>query len=102
MNEQIGVCEKHKVDAGQECTICKLQAARNDLRATFWYLKKFCEGPKAGGSMMHGSETPPPKIILTNEEAMKAKLDHILEVATTMVGRHGGNPIGWPEEVEQP
>jgi len=41
---------------------------------------------------MYGSEAPPSQIA-TNEEAMKIRLDHILEVASTMVGQYG--PSGY-------
>jgi hypothetical protein len=39
---------------------------------------------------MYASEMPPPQIA-TNEQAMKVWLDHILEVASTMVDQYGGS-----------
>jgi hypothetical protein len=92
------VCKEHRDFFSKDCAVCQLEAARNDLARTFWYVKKFCEGPQPGGSTMHVHlETPPPEIT-TNEERMKVRLEHILEVATTMVGRYGGRPSFWPEE----
>jgi hypothetical protein len=43
------VCNEHK-DFSKDCAVCKLEAARNDLARTFWYVKKFCEGPQPGSS----------------------------------------------------
>lgn len=93
------VCKEHK-EFSRDCAVCKLEAAQNEMVLTFWYITKCSEGPYLGGPMMCGSqgspETIPPQIA-TNEEAMKVRLDHIMEVATTMLERFGDSMRGhWP------
>jgi hypothetical protein len=63
----------------------ELEAARNEMVKTFWYVTKCCEGPYLGRPMMDG---PFPSEINTKDKAMKMMLDHILEVASTMVDRY--------------
>jgi hypothetical protein len=55
-----------------------LQVARSDLMATFWYLTIYLKNTESKA---------------TAEE----KLAHVLEVAETILGRHGGIPEGWPQ-----
>src|SRR6266403_107861 len=90
------VCKEHWGSFSKDCTVCKLEAARNEMVLTFRYVSKCCEGPYLGGRMANG---PLPPQIATNKDAMKVRLDHILEVADTMVDRYG-NPDGkiqpWP------
>jgi hypothetical protein len=78
-----------------------LEAARNELVRTFWYVGACCEHPYSGRPV--ATQLQPLKTILTtNEEAnvMKQVLDHVVEVADTMVDRYG-NPDGkikpWPQ-----
>jgi hypothetical protein len=52
---------------------------------TFWYVAMCSKGPYLGGPMADG---PLPPQITTNEEAMKVRLDHIMEVASTMTERY--------------
>jgi len=63
----------------------ELEAARNDMRLTFWYVTKCCEHPYLGRPMADG---PFPPEINTEEKAMKMMLDHIKEVASTMTERY--------------
>jgi len=67
-----------------------LEAARNDMVKTFWYVTECCKGPYLGRPMMDG---PFPPEINTEEQAMKAMLDHIKEVAFTMTERY--SPAEW-------
>ena len=95
----IRVCKEHPAfSAG--CAICKLEAARNEMVMTFWYVSACCAGPHLGRPV--ATELQPLKTILaTNEEAraMKHVLDLVVEIADTMVDRYG-NPDGkikpWP------
>lgn len=89
MSEPIKVCKDHQVFS-EGCAVCQLLRDRQALVSSFWYVSLCCEGPFLGGPMMYGSEPPPPKIA-TNEEGMKIRLDHILEVASTMVDNYGGS-----------
>jgi hypothetical protein len=84
MNEQIRVCNEHQ-NFSKDCAVCKLEAARNEMVKTFWYVTKCCEQPYLGRPMMDG---PFPPEINTEEKAMKMMMDHILEVASTMVDRY--------------
>jgi len=63
----------------------ELDAAREEMVQTFWYVSKCCEQPYLGRPMMDG---PFPPEINTEEKAMKMMLDHIMEVATTMTERY--------------
>jgi hypothetical protein len=94
------VCKEHRDSFSRDCAVCKLEGARNELVFTFWYVAMCCEGPFSGRPV--ATQLQPLKTILgTKEEAMimKERLDHILEVADTMVDRYG-NPDGkikpWP------
>lgn len=80
------VCKEHSDSFSKDCPVCKLEAARNELAQTFWYVAMLCsKGPYLGRPMMDG---PLPPHINTEEKAMKVMLDHILEVASTMVDRY--------------
>jgi len=74
---------------------------------TFWYVSACCVWPRPTGGIeirpwppdMAPPLRPPPPPILTNEQKMKEVLDHVVEIADTMVDRDG-NPDGkikpWP------
>lgn len=86
--EPIRVCKEHQVFS-KGCTVCQLLHDRQNLVNTFWCVSKCCEGPYLGRPV--ATQLQPLKTILTtNEEAkaMKARLDHILEVASTMVDQY--------------
>jgi len=83
-HELVRVCKEHK-GFSKDCAVCKLEAAKDELVLTFWYVTKCCEGPYLGRPMMDG---PFPPEINTEEKAMKVMLDHILEVSNTMVERY--------------
>ena len=84
MNEPSRICKEHK-DFSKDCAVCKLERGRNEMALTFWYVSKCCEGPCLEGPMADG---PLPPQIATNDDAMKLRLDHILEIASTMVDRY--------------
>lgn len=86
-HERNRVCKEHK-EFSKDCSICQLEATRNQMALTFWYISKCAEGPYLSGPRMYVSEPPPPKIA-TNEEAMKLRLDHIVEVASDMMEQYG-------------
>jgi hypothetical protein len=65
-------CKEHQVFT-QDCAVCEVGSARDELVRTFWYITKFLENPK-------------------NPATAQQKVDHILEIATTMVGRYGKQP----------
>jgi len=98
------VCKEHRRSFSKDCAVCKLEAARNEMVGTFWYVSKCCEGPysriifetyEEGVKRRQG----PPLPEITQEEAMKQTLDLVVEIADTMVDRYG-NPDGkiqpWP------
>ena len=93
MNHESRVCKEHK-EFSKDCAVCQLEAARKKMAFTFWYISKCAEGPYLGGPMMYGQHGSPETILLvpqivTNEEGMKLRLDHILEVASTMMEQYG-------------
>jgi hypothetical protein len=83
------VCKEHTDSFSKDCPICKLEAARNELVQTFWYVAACCAGPHLGRPVATQLE-PLKTILATNEAAMAMKetLDHLLEVASTMVDRY--------------
>src|SRR5712664_249072 len=103
----IRVCKEHRDSLSRDCAVCKLEEARNEMLQTFWYVSACCVWPRPAGGItllpwppdMAPPLRPPPPPVLTNEQAMKEVLDHIVEISDTMVDRYG-NPDGsikpWP------
>src|SRR6266850_1017436 len=86
----IRVCKEHRDSFSKDCAVCRLEVARNELVRTFWYVSKRCEGPYSGRPV--ATQLQPLKTILTTSEeakVMKQVLDHVVEVADTMVDRYG-------------
>jgi hypothetical protein len=63
-HELIRVCKEHK-DFSKDCAVCKLEAARNELVRTFWYVSKCCEPPYLGGSTMPVQKRPLRRLLRT-------------------------------------
>jgi hypothetical protein len=65
------VCRQHVDSFSKDYTVCRLEAARNELLRTFWYVDGYLKN-------------------LHNKDTKEKRLDHITEIAATMVERYAG------------
>jgi hypothetical protein len=77
-NEPNRVCKEHRDSFSEDCAVCELERARNEMVQTFWLVSKYCEGPysriifetyEEGVKRRQG----PPLPEITQEEAMKSR-----------------------------